>query len=204
MERQEPPILPSRHRAGRADPADARILVRARRPLSSTARRGGDGVSLDGVEFASDEKPAKKKARAMLRLAEQVNSTLLAQVPSRAEPRVGRGMLDLPPRAAVAEVAADDAVRDRQRRDGGRSRGRALPASCAPIGCTVGPVQFRRVGDQRARPAAGGEDEEPRRRDRHPRDERRVLPEVGGDRLQLAELHLAAGEREKALRPLSA
>jgi hypothetical protein len=49
---------------------------------------GGDGVSLDGVDFASDEKPAKKKARAMLRMTDQVNTTLLAQIPSRAEPRV--------------------------------------------------------------------------------------------------------------------
>ncbi len=49
---------------------------------------GGDGISFDGVDFASDEKPAKKKARAMLRLTDQVNNSLLTQVPSRAEPRV--------------------------------------------------------------------------------------------------------------------
>jgi hypothetical protein len=49
---------------------------------------GGDGVSLEGVDFASDEKPAKNKARAMLRMTDQVNRTLLPQVPSRAEPRV--------------------------------------------------------------------------------------------------------------------
>jgi len=49
---------------------------------------GGDGVSLDGVDFASDEKATKKKARAMLRLTDQINNTLLTQVPSRAEPRV--------------------------------------------------------------------------------------------------------------------
>jgi tetratricopeptide (TPR) repeat protein len=49
---------------------------------------GGDGVSLEGVDFSSDDKPAKNKARAMLRLTDQVNQTLLPQVPSRAEPRV--------------------------------------------------------------------------------------------------------------------
>jgi tetratricopeptide (TPR) repeat protein len=49
---------------------------------------GGDGISFEGVDFSSDEKPAKKKARAMLRLTEQVNKTLLPEVPSRAEPRV--------------------------------------------------------------------------------------------------------------------
>ncbi len=49
---------------------------------------GGDGVSFDGVSFGSDEKPAKRTARLMLRMVEQLNSTTLAQLPSRAEPRV--------------------------------------------------------------------------------------------------------------------
>jgi tetratricopeptide (TPR) repeat protein len=49
---------------------------------------GGDGVSLEGVVFASDDKPAKLKARAMLRMVDQLNSTILAQIPARATPRV--------------------------------------------------------------------------------------------------------------------
>jgi hypothetical protein len=49
---------------------------------------GGDGISFDGVDFSSDEKPAKLKARAMLKMTEQINKSLLADVPSRAEPRV--------------------------------------------------------------------------------------------------------------------
>ena len=49
---------------------------------------GGDGVSLEGVDFSSDAKPAKNKARAMLKMTDEVNRTLLPQVPSRAEPRV--------------------------------------------------------------------------------------------------------------------
>lgn len=49
---------------------------------------GGDGVSFDGVNFASDEKPAKVKARAMLRMVDQLTNTMLASLPSRAEPRV--------------------------------------------------------------------------------------------------------------------
>ena len=49
---------------------------------------GGDGISFDGVDFASDDKPAKRKARAMLKMTNQINTTLLAQVPDRAEPRV--------------------------------------------------------------------------------------------------------------------
>ncbi len=52
---------------------------------------GGDGVSFDGVVFESDDKPAKVKARAMLRMVDQLNHTTLAQLPSRAEPRVTVG-----------------------------------------------------------------------------------------------------------------
>ena len=52
---------------------------------------GGDGISFDGVVFSSDEKPAKIKARAMLRMADEINTTLLARIPSRAEPRVSVG-----------------------------------------------------------------------------------------------------------------
>jgi len=49
---------------------------------------GGNGVSLEGVVFPSDEKPAKAKARAMLRMVDELNNVTLAKLPSRAEPRV--------------------------------------------------------------------------------------------------------------------
>lgn len=49
---------------------------------------GGDGVSFDGVDFSSDDKPAKVKARAMLRMTNEINHTMLPKVASRAEPRV--------------------------------------------------------------------------------------------------------------------
>jgi hypothetical protein len=49
---------------------------------------GGDGISFDGVDFSSDDKPAKKKARAMLQITDDINTTMLPKVPSRAEPRV--------------------------------------------------------------------------------------------------------------------
>jgi hypothetical protein len=49
---------------------------------------GGDGISFDGVVFSSDEKPAKKQARAMLRMVEQINTVTLAQLPSHAQPKV--------------------------------------------------------------------------------------------------------------------
>src|SRR5688572_13167008 len=37
---------------------------------------GGDGVSFKGVVFASDEKPAKVKAREMLRMVARINEGL--------------------------------------------------------------------------------------------------------------------------------
>lgn len=49
---------------------------------------GGNGVSFEGVVFSSDEKPAKVKARAMLRMVDELNNVTLARLPSRAEPRV--------------------------------------------------------------------------------------------------------------------
>jgi Photosynthetic reaction centre cytochrome C subunit len=49
---------------------------------------GGNGISFEGVSFPSDDKPAKVKARAMLRMVDQINQGLLAQLPARAEPRV--------------------------------------------------------------------------------------------------------------------
>jgi tetratricopeptide (TPR) repeat protein len=49
---------------------------------------GGDGVSFEGVSFGSDEKPAKVKARAMLRMVDEINTVALARLASRAEPRV--------------------------------------------------------------------------------------------------------------------
>ena len=49
---------------------------------------GGDGISFEGVVFASDEKPAKVKARAMLRMVDELNNVTLTKLPSRAEPRV--------------------------------------------------------------------------------------------------------------------
>ena len=49
---------------------------------------GGDGVSLEGVNFGADDKPAKIKARAMLRMVDQINGPVLAALPSRAEPKV--------------------------------------------------------------------------------------------------------------------
>jgi tetratricopeptide (TPR) repeat protein len=50
---------------------------------------GGDGVSYEGVDFAADDKIAKVKARAMLRMVDQLNGPILGAIPARAEPRVG-------------------------------------------------------------------------------------------------------------------
>ncbi len=48
---------------------------------------GGNGITFDGVSFPSDEKPAKIKARTMLRMVDQINTALLPQLASRVEPR---------------------------------------------------------------------------------------------------------------------
>ena len=47
-----------------------------------------EGVPPGPDAFASDVKPAKLKARAMLKMVDQLNSSTLAALPSRAEPRV--------------------------------------------------------------------------------------------------------------------
>jgi hypothetical protein len=47
---------------------------------------GGDGISFDGVVFESDQKVQKQQARAMMRLVETINTTLLPQVPARSQP----------------------------------------------------------------------------------------------------------------------
>jgi len=52
---------------------------------------GGDGISFDGVVFPSDEKPAKRKARAMLQMVADLNSRTLTALPERREPRVEVG-----------------------------------------------------------------------------------------------------------------
>ena len=78
-------------------PADIKreVLVQRMREFSlgldvrcQYCHSGGDGISFDGVDFASDDKPAKVKARAMLRMTDEINTTLLPKIPSRAEPRV--------------------------------------------------------------------------------------------------------------------
>ncbi len=45
-------------------------------------------MSLEGVDFASDEKEAKLKARAMLKMTDDINNSLLPKIPSRADPPV--------------------------------------------------------------------------------------------------------------------
>jgi len=49
---------------------------------------GGDGISFAGVEFKSDDKPAKRKARYMLQMADTINNRLLAALPDRSVPPV--------------------------------------------------------------------------------------------------------------------
>ena len=47
---------------------------------------GGDGVSFQGVDFKSDEKLAKRRARYMLRMRDTINTRLLPGLPERSAP----------------------------------------------------------------------------------------------------------------------
>ena len=49
---------------------------------------GADAVPMNFATFGSDAKPAKVKARAMLRMVDHINGTMLPGLPARAEPRV--------------------------------------------------------------------------------------------------------------------
>lgn len=71
------------------------VLVQRMRELSFAlsvrcqhCHAGGDGVSFEGVDFKSDDKPAKKKARQMMKMVEEINTRLLPAVPDRADPPV--------------------------------------------------------------------------------------------------------------------
>lgn len=50
---------------------------------------GGDGISFEGVEFDSDDKPEKRRARYMLEMTREINTSLLAGLPERRTPNVG-------------------------------------------------------------------------------------------------------------------
>ncbi len=85
---------------------------------------GGDGVAFDSVDFASDAKPVKRRARYMLEMTETINSTLLTSVPGRQTPNIQvecrtchRGltrpeMIDDLLRRRIAEEGVDAAVRE--------------------------------------------------------------------------------------------
>jgi hypothetical protein len=49
---------------------------------------GGDGVSFDGVVFESDDKPAKRTARSMLRMVATLNESILPTIEQREDPPV--------------------------------------------------------------------------------------------------------------------
>lgn len=52
----------------------------------STCHMGEEGQPLSTYDFASDDKPMKLKARAMLRMSMAINDTYLAELPERQEP----------------------------------------------------------------------------------------------------------------------
>ena len=91
---------------------------------------GGDGISFDGVDFKSDDKSAKKKARQMMRMVEEINTRLLTAVPDRVDAGRARRLRHVSSRTGGAEDAGADA--DRNDRQGGRARPRRRSTgSCA-------------------------------------------------------------------------
>jgi hypothetical protein len=155
-----------------------------------------EGVPPKSDGFASDVKPAKLKARAMLRMVDQLNSSILPGLPSRAEPRIEvtcatchRG-LPLPKtlQTTLFEIA---------RRDGGAAavaRYRQLRTAEAYTGrYNFGEWEInelaRRLTEAKERAAAiavlemNGE----------------FYPKSASIDFMLGELHLAGGDREKAL-----
>jgi len=67
-------------------PRDSLIQIMRRFSLSLGVRCqychvGGDGVSFQGVEFAKDDDPDKRKARFMLRMVDSLNRVVLPAIP---------------------------------------------------------------------------------------------------------------------------
>ena len=74
-------------------PRDSLIQTMRRVTLSLGVRcnychTGGDGQSLQGVDFKSDEKAAKKKARFMFAMTDTINRVTLAGLAERADPPI--------------------------------------------------------------------------------------------------------------------
>lgn len=75
-------------------PRDSLIQTMRRVTMSLGVRcnfchSGGDGQSLQGVNFAADDKPEKKKARFMFAMTDTLNRVTLAMLPDRSDPPVG-------------------------------------------------------------------------------------------------------------------
>jgi tetratricopeptide (TPR) repeat protein len=84
----------------------------------STCHVGEEGQPLSTYDFASDDKPMKLKARAMLQMSMAINNSYLAELPGRREPNVRvtcvtchRGVSRPQPiETIVAQVMQDDGV----------------------------------------------------------------------------------------------
>lgn len=77
-------------------PRDSLIDIMRRFSLSLGVRCqychvGGDGISFEGVDFASDDDPDKRKARWMLAMVEDLNGRLTQDLPERDQPPIEVG-----------------------------------------------------------------------------------------------------------------
>ena len=65
-----------------------RNFTRATGLRCSGCHMGEEGQPLSDYDFASDDRPTKQKARAMLRMVQSINSEHLATLPNRSQPSV--------------------------------------------------------------------------------------------------------------------
>jgi tetratricopeptide (TPR) repeat protein len=68
--------------------ANMRAITGALGVRCNYCHTGGDGQSLQGVDFASDDKIEKQKARQMMEIARRINGELLTNMPERRTPPV--------------------------------------------------------------------------------------------------------------------
>jgi tetratricopeptide (TPR) repeat protein len=68
--------------------ANMRAMTLALGVRCNYCHTGGDGQSLRGVNFASDDKIEKQKARQMMEIARRINGELLTNMPERESPPV--------------------------------------------------------------------------------------------------------------------
>ena len=162
---------------------------------------GGDGISFEGVVFKSDDKPAKRKARAMLRMTDEINGKLLAAIPDRATPVVKVDCVTchrgLPLPKTLATVLTERI--DKDGIDAGVAEYRRLRTNTMESGrFDFGEWSMNELG--RALAEAGKRDAAIAMLTLNAEH----FPKSAAIDLQLVDLYLAAGDKERAIERLQA